>query len=949
MTTDLNGTLYSQVSDLDLVLVGRMQITEFMYQGANGEFIELTNVGNAPVDMTRWSFDDDSRTAGSFDLSTFGMVQPGESVILTEATAEAFRAAWGLDASVKVIGGLSGGNNLGRNDEMNLYDASGNLVDRLSYGDQTFPGTPRTQGYSAWTTADNLDPATVNAGWIASTVNNSQNARTSSGGDIASPGVFNPASITNNHTTTVSTTTVSIVATDANAAESGTVVNTGTFTLSREGDLTADLVVTYTVGGTATNGIDYNRLSGRIVIPAGQATATITITPVNDANPNEGPETVSLTLAPSADYGLGASTSATVSIEDNTTGSLRQVGTITSANGAEISAFDPSSRRLYVVAGDRIEIFSLSNTGTLSLVGDLPLGFAAPAGVNVLPNSVAIKNGIVAAAYALVDSATGAQRRGQVSFYNAATGAFLNAVEVGHLPDMVVFSPDGRRVLTANEGEPNSYGRANSFDPEGSVSIIDLSGGVANATVRTADFRAFNDQADALRAAGVRIFGPGATVAQDLEPEYITFSGDGRLAYVTLQENNALAVVDIATATVTRIIPLGYKDHSLPGNGLDASDRDGGVNIQNWPVFGMFQPDAIASYTVNGQTYFITANEGDARDYTGFAEEVRVGANGYALNSSVFPNAAELKRPENLGRLTVTNATGDLNGDGTFDRIEVLGTRSFSIWDSNGNRVFDSGDELERLTLEQVPSIFNSNGSFTDNTFDTRSDNKGPEPEGVVVGVVNGRTYAFIGLERTGDVVVYDVTNPVSPAFIEYINVPGDVGVEGLTFVSATNSPTGVPLLITTNEVSRTVSVLEFTPPPPPFNVISGTNGRDVLLGTDGWDRILASPGPDRITTGGGRDQIVYTHLNQSGDTITDFQVGADQLVFTDLLDSLGYGGTNPLADGLIQIRNLGNSGRAQLSIELDRVGGGRNQFTNFITFQGVDAVALSNPDNFVF
>lgn len=947
MTTDLNGTIYSQASDLDLILVGRMQITEFMYQGANGEFIEFTNVGTAPVDMTGWSFDDDSRTAGSFDLSAFGIVQPGESVILTEVTATAFRAAWGLDASVKVIGGLAGGNNLGRNDEINLYDASGNLVDRLSYGDQNFPGTPRTQGFSAWTTADNLAPTTVETGWVASTLNNSQNARSSTGGDLASPGIFNTASITDNDAPPAAT--VSIAAADPNAAESGTVVNPGTFTLTREGDLTADLVVTYTVGGTATNGIDYNRLSGRIVIPAGETSATITITPVNDANPNEGAETVILTLASSADYGLGASTSATVSIEDNTTGSLRQVGTITSANGAEISAFDPSSRRLYVVAGDRIEIFSLSHTGALSQVGELPLGFTAPAGVNVLPNSVAIKNGIVAVAYAIVDSATGAQRRGQVSFYNAATGAFLNAVEVGFLPDMVVFSPDGTRVLTADEGEPNSYGRADSFDPEGSVSIIDLRNGVANATVRTADFRAFNDQADALRAAGVRIFGPGATVAQDLEPEYITFSGDGRLAYVTLQENNALAVVDIATATVTQIIPLGYKDHSLPGNGLDASDRDGGVNIQNWPVFGMFQPDAIASYTVNGQTYFITANEGDARDYTGFAEEVRVGANGYVLNSTVFPNAAELKRPENLGRLTVTNATGDLNGDGTFDRIEVFGTRSFSIWDSNGNLVFDSGDELERLTLTQVPSIFNSNGSFTDNTFDTRSDNKGPEPEGVVVGVVNGRTYAFIGLERTGDVVVYDVTNPVSPTFIEYINVPGDVGIEGLTFVSATTSPTGVPLLITTNEVSNTISVFEFTPPPPPFNVISGTNRRDVLLGTDGWDRILASPGPDVITTGSGRDQIVYTHLNQSGDTITDFQVGADQLVFTDLLDSIGYGGTNPLADGLIRIRNLGNSGRAQLSIELDRSGGGRNQFTNFITFQGVDAVALNNPDNFVF
>jgi uncharacterized protein len=224
------------------------------------------------------------------------------------------------------------------------------------------------------------------------------------------------------------------------------------------------------------------------------------------------------------------------------------VGLLTSANGAEISAFDPSSRRLYVVAGDRIEIFSLSHTGALSQVGELPLGLAAPARVNVLPNSVAIKNGIVAAAYALVDSATGAQRRGQVSFYNAATGALLNAVEVGYLPDMVVFRPDGTR---ADEGEPNSYGRADSFDPEGSVSIIDISNGVANATVRTADFRAFNDQADALRAAGVRIFGPGATVAQDLEPEYISFSGDGRLAYVTLQENNALAVVDIATAPPT--------------------------------------------------------------------------------------------------------------------------------------------------------------------------------------------------------------------------------------------------------------------------------------------------------------------------------------------------------------------------------------------------------------
>ncbi|OYD92130.1 hypothetical protein CDG76_25415 [Nostoc sp. 'Peltigera membranacea cyanobiont' 210A] len=375
---------------------------------------------------------------------------------------------------------------------------------------------------------------------------------------------------------------------------------------------------------------------------------------------------------------------------------------------------------------------------------------------------------------------------------------------------MLTFTPDGTKVLVANEGEPNSYGQPNSVDPEGSVSIINIAGGVANATVAQASFTSFNNQIATLKAAGVRITGPGSTVAQDLEPEYIAVSPDGQTARITLQENNAIAILDIASATITNILPLGTKNYNLPGNGLDASDRDGKINIQNWPVFGLYQPDAIASFTANGQTYYITANEGDSRDYTGFSEEIRVGANGYVLDPTVFPNAAALKQNTNLGRLTVTNATGDTDGDGDFDRIEAFGGRSFSIWNASGNQIFDSGDQFEQITATKVPTLFNSDGAA--DTFDTRSDNKGPEPEGVAIGVINNRTYAFIGLERTGDVIVYEVTNPNKPSFVQYINTPEDTAIEGLTFVSAADSPTGKPLLVTTAEVSKTVAVFEVTP-----------------------------------------------------------------------------------------------------------------------------------------
>jgi hypothetical protein len=384
---------------------------------------------------------------------------------------------------------------------------------------------------------------------------------------------------------------------------------------------------------------------------------------------------------------------------------------------------------------------------------------------------------------------------------------------------MLTFDESGKRVLVANEGEPVNY-LPGSVNPEGSISIIDLDQGVANASVRTADFKAFDKAA--LNASGVRVFGPNATAAQDLEPEYITVRG--RTAWVTLQEANAIAVVDVPSATVQEILPLGRKNHALPGNGLDPSDRDGPGNtaaiaIANWPVQGLYQPDAIAQLNVGRQRYLVTANEGDSRsidDFAGFGEEVRVGSAAYVLDPIVFPNAASLKSNAALGRLTVTNASGDTDGDGDFDRIEAFGARSFSIWTTDGQLVWDSGDQFERYFADPAngyASIFNA--SHDGNAPDNRSDNKGPEPEGVAVGKVGDRTYAFVGLERIGGVMAYDVSNPTLPKFAAYANtrtletLGGDLGPEGVTFVPEEDSPNRKPLLIVGNEVSRTVSIFQ--------------------------------------------------------------------------------------------------------------------------------------------
>ncbi len=521
--------------------------------------------------------------------------------------------------------------------------------------------------------------------------------------------------------------------------------------------------------------------------------------------------------------------------------SLKPIGTYATGvffdgdkGAAEIPAYDWLTRRLFVVNAieQQIDVLDLSNPSAPTKLFDIDVSAFGT------PNSVDTRIGLVAVAI----EAPVKTDPGTVAFYRP-NGRFVAAVEVGALPDMLTFSPNGRLVVVANEGEPDG-----DVDPQGSVSIIDLRRGPARATVRTADFTSF----DAQPLDPSILIAAGKSPSVDLEPEYVTVAKHGKTAWVTLQEANAVAEVDLKSATVTALRGLGFKDHGADGNAIDASDRDNGINLCTWTnLFGMYQPDGIASFQVKGQTYLVTANEGDSRE----DDESRVSA--LALDGGAFPDAALWQQNQNLGRLTVNRTLGIV--DGEYESLFVYGARSFSIWTASGQQVFDSGDELERITslfgpapmppLVQGPPVptaptptcprlsaassappattpFNSNSEEAP-SFDTRSDNKGPEPEGVVVGEHLGRTYAFIGLERIGGIVVYDVTHPASPRFETYVNprdfsaeyvIPdepggiataGDLGPEGLAFIPFFLSPNGRALLVVSNEVSGTTTIYQ--------------------------------------------------------------------------------------------------------------------------------------------
>ncbi|RTE46500.1 alkaline phosphatase [Acinetobacter junii] len=533
-------------------------------------------------------------------------------------------------------------------------------------------------------------------------------------------------------------------------------------------------------------------------------------------------------------------------------------------SAAEIPAYDAASKRLFVVNAQKglVDVLDASKPEQPIHIAELSArDYLADSEVN----SVAVHNGIVAIAV----QAKNKTDAGLVVFFNAKDLSFMSKVAVGSLPDMLTFSPNGKTVLVANEAEPNDdY----SIDPEGSVSIIDIQD-IKQPKASIADFRAWNSQKADLMAKGVRIFGPNATVAQDLEPEYITISGDSKTAWVTLQENNAIARIDIAQQKVTDIYPLGYKDHGVMGNELDVSDRDSKIDIKTWTgLVGMYQPDSIANYQVNGQTYLVTANEGDSREWLkdedayfagnlaqGYVENIRMkhlfnskgfnaegdypahlqkianGVKGAKLNPVTFAycgatatEVGDCRKDGHLGRLNIawnmgyqTNADGspklDANGRLTYDKLYAYGARSFSIWNTQGQLVWDSGSEFEKKVAELFPTYFNTDHEAV--SLDDRSDNKGPEPEGITLGTIGAKTFAFIGLERMSGVMVYDITTPMQPKFVEYFTTrnfvetdsakQGDLGPEGLIFIAAKDSPNGKPLLVVGNEVSGSTAIYQ--------------------------------------------------------------------------------------------------------------------------------------------
>ncbi|TKV28572.1 LPXTG cell wall anchor domain-containing protein [Arthrobacter sp. NamB2] len=580
-------------------------------------------------------------------------------------------------------------------------------------------------------------------------------------------------------------------------------------------------------------------------------------------------------------------------------------------SAAEIVAYHAGTKRLFVVNAllGAVDVLDATNASAPKKLFTL----SAPG----VANSVAIRPdglGIIALESTVKTDA------GSLVFFDAAgDGAILRSVQVGAQPDMVSISKDGTRAVVANEGEPNDE---YTVDPEGSVSVVSLPDTVSapqQEAVRTAGFGAFEAGGGKALPDGVRIFAgiPGSArpVSEGLEPEYIAIDGD--TAYAALQEANAVAVVDLVSATVTDIWPLGAKDHGLPGNGLDASDRDPRdaptQNIRTYEgLHGLYMPDGINAYAAGGQTYLVTANEGDAREWGSYAEPARVkdlGTGDLPPLCATSPLVG-LTGDALLGRLNISTASG-LTEAGCYDELYAFGSRSFSIWTTSGQQVFDSGQDFEEITAAANPEFFNSNHSGSN--LEGRSDDKGPEPENLAIGEVGGRTYAFIGFERVGGIAVYDITTPAASTFVTYVNnrnfaesvedggdlaLAGDLGPEGLAFIPAEGSPTGQPVLAVGNEVSGTTTLFginDLTAPETTTLQVLGINDFHGHIEADGAEAGAAvlTGAVDALTVENPNTLFVSAGDNIGASTFTSF-ISEDNPT----IDALRAGGLDASAVG---------------------------------------------------
>ena len=481
---------------------------------------------------------------------------------------------------------------------------------------------------------------------------------------------------------------------------------------------------------------------------------------------------------------------------------------------------------LFVTNGeqDRIDIFEIAGGVTATAARTIPL--AGLEGYNGV-QSVAVKNGVVAVAIdraPLPETVFGQEvllsQPGFVALFDAATGAQLSTVDVGNLPDQLTFTPDGTKLLVAGEGEKNDDSEQDD-NPLGTVAIVDVAD-PTDPSVNLLDFTAFNGLEEIARAAGIRIQA-GVSFAEDVEPEYITVAPDGTTAFVALQENNAIATVDLASQTITDVFGLGIVDFETASQ-LDPND-DGQVQIINVPgLVGLRMPDSIAAFETGGTTYVATANEGDSRDF----DEERVGD--LAADGLLDPDLVDALTAHGLldddpdtelgaERLEVSTIDGDNDGDDDIDVLHTFSSRSFSIFDADGNLVFDSGSEFEEIVAAIAPERFNDDEGDVD---EDRSDAKGPEPEAIDVGEIDGRTYAFIGLERDSGVMIYDITAPSDAFFVNYIPpqfeddvAPGELARQApeiIEFIPAADSFTGEAQIAVAYEISGTTALFDLAP-----------------------------------------------------------------------------------------------------------------------------------------
>lgn len=386
-------------------------------------------------------------------------------------------------------------------------------------------------------------------------------------------------------------------------------------------------------------------------------------------------------------------------------------------------------------------------------------------------------------------------------------GNYKESFECGVQPDMVTFTKDGKYIISADEGEPREGYDNGAVDPKGSVTIID----VENKSTKKVEF---NIDIDKALKDGI-LLKKDSNPAEDLEPEYIAISDDSKTAFVSLQENNAIASIDIESGKINYVKGLGFIDHSLPGNEIDAvrgKGKNAKIDIKNDNFLGTLMPDGIAFLSKNGRDFILTANEGDAREWKNYKN----------TNSQKFDKKNADKKTEYLDP---EKTDGLVEG-----RIHLLGGRSFSIYDASDlTRVYNSGSDFEKITARIFPDFFNTSNDEDKgpDELDARSNKKGPEAENIAVLNIKDKTYAIIGLERISGIMIYDITDPSNPVYKDYFNnrifiksvndkeeigleKRGNIGPEGLCAIEAKDSPTGKPIVLVANEVSGTVQVIEF-------------------------------------------------------------------------------------------------------------------------------------------